>query len=161
MVSAGEFYKWLRIFKVPNGAATGGITLIAGTGLTGGGFIPLGGSGTISLAAAVSNFIEVTGTSQLMVPGTNYAANNAALVTLTLPVTSALGDQITVFGKGGGGWKIAQNFGQQIILGELSTVSGVGSSLQSTYRYDIVRLTCIAANTLWTAIAESGNITVI
>jgi len=160
MVSAGEFYKWLRVFKVPFGGSTGGVTIIAGTGLIGGGFVPLGGAVTLATAGAGSSFIEVTGTSQAMVSNTSYSTNNAGLVTLTLPTTSVVGDQITVYGKGAGGWKIAENSGQQIILGESSSTPSTGS-LQSTYRYDVVKLTCITANTLWTAVSESGNISVL
>lgn len=159
MVSAGEFYKWLRIFKVPNGAATGGITLVAGDGLSGGGFIPLGGSGEIALASPGSTFVEVTGTSQAMSPNINYSSNNAGLVTLTLPTTAALGDQITVYGKGAGGWRVAQGTGQQIIFGESASTVTTGN-IESTYRYDIVKLTCITANTLWSAVSESGNIAI-
>lgn len=159
MISAGEFYKWLRIFKVPNGAATGGLTVNAGAGLAGGGFVPLGGSVTLSLASPGSSFVEVTGTSQAMSSNINYSSNNVGLVTLTLPALSAIGDQITVYGKGDGGWKVAQGSGQSIILGELQTTISTGY-LQSTYKNDIVKLTCITANTLWSAAAQSGNITV-
>jgi hypothetical protein len=159
MTSAGEWLKWALVFKAVFGASSGGITIVAGDGLSGGGFIPLGGSGEIALAAPGSTFVEVTGTSQNMSPNINYSANNAGLVTLTLPTTAALGDQITIYGKGAGGWKVSQGTGQQIIFGESASTVTTGS-IQSTYRYDIVKLTCITANTLWSAVSESGNIAV-
>ena len=47
-----------------------------------------------------------------------YIANNAGLVTLTLPDTAALGDEVLVQGKGAGGWLIAQNASETIYFGE-------------------------------------------
>lgn len=160
MVSAGEFYKWLRIFKVVFGSVTGGLTIVAGAGLTGGGFVPLGGTTTLAVADAGSQFVEVTGTTQQMDINKSYSANNAALVTLTLPASSIKGDQLTVYGKGAGGWKIVQNSGQQIIVGESASTLSSGS-VQSTYRYDIIKLTCITDNDVWTASAQSGNLAVV
>ena len=90
-----------------------------------------------------------------------YAANNAGLVTLTLPVTAAAGDFVEVFGKGAGGWLIAQNSGQTIHLGNSATTAGVGGSLASTNQWDNIYIVCVTANTTWSARAPQGNITVV
>lgn len=108
-----------------------------------------------------SPWTTVSGTSQSMAPNTGYIANNAALCTLTLPLTAAVGDLIPVEGLGAGGWKIAQNAGQQIIFGATATTSGTGGSLASTNQYDGGTLICVAANALFKFIRTQGNITVI
>ncbi len=104
---------------------------------------------------------EVTATSQALVANNRYAANNAAQVTLTLPTTAALGDQIEIIGKGAGGWRVAQNASQQIRFGDLSTTAGISGRLDSSNRYDSICLVCITANTEWSVIRSQGNIDVV
>ena len=90
-----------------------------------------------------------------------YIANNAALVTATLPSTSAVGDLVWIVGKGAGGWQIAQNAGQTIHFGNQDTTMGAGGHLDSTNQYDTIQLLCTAANTDWTCTGISqGNISV-
>lgn len=104
---------------------------------------------------------EVTGTTQTLAANNRYAANNAAQVTLTLPTTAALGDQIEVVGKGAGGWRVAQNASQQIRFGDLSSTLGISGRLDSTNQYDSICLVCITANTEWSVIRSQGNIDVV
>lgn len=112
-----------------------------------------------SFNQSVFSWVTVTGTSQQMVPNTGYFANNAGLVTLTLPVTMAVGQEIVVSGQGSGGWTIAQNSGQQIILGNKLTTSGIGGSISSTAQYDNVTIVCMVAGTTFTVLNSMGNIT--
>jgi len=95
-----------------------------------------------------------------MAVNNGYIANNAALVTLTLPSTAALGSEIEVVGKGAGGWKIAQGASQLINFGNISTTTGATGYLQSTLTYDAIRIVCTVANTTWTVLSVQGNITV-
>jgi hypothetical protein len=104
---------------------------------------------------------EITGTSANMAVNNGYIANNGGLVTLTLPATAALGSIIRVAGKGAGGWLIAQNGGQTIHFGALSSTTGVGGSLASTATFDAVELLCITANTDFEVLSSVGNITVV
>src|SRR6218665_2030559 len=60
-------------------------------------------------------WINVTGTSIQANPGIGYLANNAAQVTVTLPVTANIGELVEVSGLGTGGWRVAQNAGQSIL----------------------------------------------
>ena len=53
----------------------------------------------------------VIGASQQAQPNAGYIAGSAALVTITLPASPALGDIVRVTGAGAGGWKLAQNLG--------------------------------------------------
>lgn len=103
---------------------------------------------------------EETGTSATMVVNNGYIANNAGLVTLTLPDTAAIGSRLKIQGKGAGGWRIAQNAGETIHFGSVDTTTGVGGYLEFTNRYDSIELVCITANTDWAVLtAPQGNIT--
>lgn len=111
--------------------------------------------------ASIFPFTEVTGTAQAMVINNGYIANNASLVTATLPSTSAVGDLVWIVGQGAGGWQIAQNVGQRIHFGNQDTTMGTGGHLDSTNQYDAIQLLCTAANTDWTCTGISqGNISV-
>lgn len=116
---------------------------------------------TITVGATGMMWSEITSTSANMAVDNGYIANNVALVTLTLPVTAAIGDTIQVVGKGTGLWKIAQNAGQTIHFGSSDTTTGVGGSLAATVRYDSVEFVCITANTDWVVNASVGTITIV
>jgi hypothetical protein len=109
-------------------------------------------------------YTEVTGTTQAMVQGHRYTANNGSLVTLTLPVAADIGTEIAVGGKGAGGWRIAQNASQQIVTGAGATpgtdatTTGTGGHLDSGARYDTVSLICITANTRWIIQSFTGTL---
>jgi len=116
---------------------------------------------TISGTGGGTSWTEVTGTSQTMVADGGYVANNAGLVTLTLPTTAAFGTFIRVVGKGAGGWTIAQNSGQSIQVGSSSSTVGAGGSISSTNQYDSIGLLCTTANTTWTTIGgPQGTLTI-
>jgi uncharacterized protein YceK len=106
-------------------------------------------------------FTAVTGTTQAIAPNNGYRANNAALVTLTLPTTAVVDTVIRVVGQGAGGWRIAQNAGQQIVFGDVSSTAGTGGRLDSTHSRDCVDLLCIAASTIWQVVGSIGNIDVV
>lgn len=103
---------------------------------------------------------EVTGTSQSAAVNNGYICNNAALVTVTIPTTAAVGDTVRIAGSGAGGWKVAQNASEIIHFGNQDTTTGTGGSLASVNRYDAVELVCIVANTEWVVTSSIGNLTV-
>ena len=134
------------------------IDLNAGTGIT---ITQSGTSFTINAIGGGLTWNTVTGTSQAAAINNGYFANNAGLVTITLPAVSAVGSEIEVTGiNNATGWKIGQNAGNQIFFGDESTTSGTGGSLSSTATYDTVRLICFTANAKWVAVSSMGNITV-
>ena len=133
-------------------------TLTAGTGIS---IANAAGSITISGTGSALTWTDVTGTTQAMAVNNGYTANNAGLVTLTLPAAAVYGSIMAVVGKGAGGWKIAQNSGQTIHFGVSNTTSGVSGSLASTNQYDTVWLLCTVANTDFTVYSSMGNITVV
>lgn len=152
------------------GAATNGQIPIGSTGAdpvlaaitAGAGISVTNGAGSITIASnGATAWTEVTGTSATMAVDMGYIANNAGLVTLTLPTTAALGSVIRVTGKGAGGWKIAQSSGQTIFFGTSTTTAGAGGSLASTATRDGVALVVVTANNDWNVISSIGNITVV
>ncbi len=110
---------------------------------------------------AIATWAEVTGTTQAMTVNTGYIANNAALVTLTLPATAALGSVFAVAGKGAGGWKIAQNASQVIHFGNVDSTTGSGGSVASTLRRDVIYLICTTADTDFEVTGSVGNFDVL
>ena len=115
------------------------------------------GVGTKSSIIAWNN---VTGTSATMVASQGYQANNAGLVTLTMPsvASSTFGDTIRVSGLGAGGWKIQCVATQLIHLG--SSATSAAGSLASTNRYDSIDLVCSSDTTQWFVMSVIGSLTV-
>lgn len=123
-------------------------------------------AGGITISAngsAPIGWTDVTGTSQAMVADGGYVADNAGLVTLTLPTTAAFGTSINVVGKGSGGWTIAQNASQSIQIGSSVSTVGVSGSVSSTNQWDSVCLICVTANTKWVAFGgpQSSGLTIV
>lgn len=129
---------------------------------TPGQFLRTDGAGQLVFATPAKDFatIEVTGTSQAMVVDTIFIANNAGLITLTLPTTAAIGDTMKILGKGTGGWEIAQGAGQTIFFGDQTTTIGATGRLNSTLQRDSIELICVTADNDWQVASSIGNITV-
>ncbi len=133
--------------------------LVAGTNIT---ISNSAGSVTIS-AAGLGGFSwhDVTGTSQLMIANNGYIANNGGLVTLTMPATSLVGDEIDIIGKGAGGWLVQCDVGQTIVVG--SSTTSVAGSVASTDAKDSFYMICTTANTEWTVGSgpQSAGLTIV
>ncbi|HEY9639086.1 MAG TPA: hypothetical protein V6C57_01305 [Coleofasciculaceae cyanobacterium] len=104
---------------------------------------------------------SVTGTTQALAADNRYFANNASLVTFTLPTTAAFGSIIQIRGVGAGGWRIAQNAGQTIYFSSLATTTGISGRIDSTQFRDAISIECITANTEWTVANAVGNLDVV
>jgi hypothetical protein len=132
-------------------------TLTAGAGIS---ITPATGAITIA-ATGLGGFTwtDVTGTTQAMVANNGYIADNAGLVSFTLPTTAAQGTLISVCGNGAGGWTILQNALQSIKFGSVTTTTGTGGSLSSTNLHDQVDILCTVANTTWVVRSSVGNLT--
>lgn len=142
-----------------------GATPVLGTLTAGANISITNAAGSITIAGtglAGFSWTVVTGATQAMLSGNGYIMNRGTLITATLPATSAVGDEIDIIGKGAGGWTIAQNAGQTIVLGSSTTTTGVAGSLSSTNAKDSFYMICTVANTEWTiASAPQGNLTVV
>lgn len=107
-----------------------------------------------------SNGNEVTGTTQAMAVNTGYIANNASLVTLTLPSTAAIGSIFRVTGKGAGLFKIAQNASQTVNFSGVATTTGSGGSITALDQFDSITIECITADNDFAVNASVGNFTI-
>lgn len=139
------------------GGAPAAATLTAGTGID---IVEAAGSITISGTIAGLDWAEETGTTVALAAGDGVIANNASLVTATLPSTAAVGAVFAVTYKGAGGWRVAQNAGQSIVFGTSTSTSGAGGYIESTAVGDTVFLLCITTDTVFQVTGAQGNLTV-
>lgn len=91
-----------------------------------------------------------------LVSNQGFTNANAGLTTFALPAVSTVGDMIMIAGEGAGGWTIAQNAGQNIQIGNISSAIGIGGSVSSTNLYDSITLVCRVANTTWQCMSHEG-----
>jgi hypothetical protein len=120
------------------------------------------GANTLNIEAAVTPLAwsEITAATKTIVVNEGYIANRGTLITFTLPATASVGDEFAIAGIGAGGWKVAQNASQYIILeGSTSTV-GVGGSLDSADASDCVEVICTVTNVGFTVRNGAGSPTV-
>ena len=97
-----------------------------------------------------------------MVANRGYITNSASQIQLTLPATSAVGDELAISGLGVGGWIIKQAAGQSITIAPSTTTVGIGGSLASTNKSYSVRLVCTVANATWNTLGgPQGSLTII
>ena len=96
-----------------------------------------------------------------MLTSSGYIPNAVAQISLTLPVTAAVGDALMVCGRGAGGWDIAQAAGQTIHFGNVSTTTGAGGSITATDRRDTMIMICTVANLEWTVMSSQGSLTIV
>jgi hypothetical protein len=111
-----------------------------------------------SAAPGVTSWTDVTGTTQTMASNSGYFADNASAVAFTLPATAAKFEFMEIVGIQGS-WNIIQGTGQSISFGNVTTTTGAGGSLASTFATDSIKLQCIVANTKWQVVSAVGNIT--
>jgi hypothetical protein len=112
--------------------------------------------------APVVPYVEATNLTNIIAVNTEYTANNAAVVSLTLPTSASDGDKVKVNGKGAGGWRIdQQNAGHVIHYGALSTTVGPGGSLASATQFASISLVCITAPDVWEVQASAGTFTIV
>jgi uncharacterized protein YqgV (UPF0045/DUF77 family) len=102
----------------------------------------------------------VTGTSASGATNNAYIANNASLVTISLPATCTVGDVFEVLGQGTGLWKISQASGQTIHYGSSNSTTGTAGYLQAILRYDNATMICLIANTDFEVTSSVGNLTI-
>lgn len=119
------------------------------------------GAITIAAASGGVTFSAVSGTTQQAAVNNGYIPENAALTTITLPATAAVGDVVAITGYGAGKWKLAQNASQLVHFQSLVSTTGTGGSISATTQYDCIVVRCVVANTTWVVENAVGNLDVI
>ena len=90
-----------------------------------------------------------------------YIANNSsATVVYTLPSTFAIGDVIEICALAGNGFRINQNSGQFMVVGNSITTIGTSGHIQSQQIGDWVQLLGVSANQTMMVEIKVGNITI-
>jgi hypothetical protein len=84
---------------------------------------------------------------QSLVPQNGYFIVNIVPTVYTLPAVIPFGSIIQIANRGTSTFTIAQNAGQQIQFGDLTTTIGVGGSIASNDTGDSLTLVCNVANT--------------
>lgn len=122
------------------------------------------GPGSISIAATVPTpmtWSREVNAAVATAADHGYVNTNVGLTTFTLPAVAAIGTVIEIIGESAALWTIAQNAGQNIQYGNVSTTPGVGGSLSASNRYDTVRLVCRVANTTFAVTSSTGVLNVV
>jgi len=109
-------------------------------------------------APAFAGWTEVTGTTQTAAVNSGYISSNASKVVITTPATAAVGDIISIVGKGAGGWTLRAAGVQLIRVG--SSVSSAGGDIDSTDNNDTIEIICVTANSVWVTRSMMGNVTI-
>lgn len=155
---------WFTDLEVTN-AIAGSVTGNAGTAtalqtartING---VSFDGTANITIPTAQFTYNTTSGTSASLVANNAYFANNASLVTYTLPSTASVGDVFKIFYKGAGNFAVAQNAGQSIVCGDTTTTAGTGGSVTGVDAGTILTITCSTTNSGFIAEA-TGNFTVV
>lgn len=120
------------------------------------------GAGVLTFQNAGATGWTAIGANQTLAVNEGYICTGGGALSLALPATSAVGDEIEVALNGSTSWTITQpNAGSRIRIGTSQTTLGVGGTLASTNQGDSVRLVCVTANATWMVVSSVGNFTVV
>ncbi len=85
-----------------------------------------------------------------------YIAKGAGVVQFVLPAASAIGDTFRIVGYGNL-WTLAQNAGQSITIGFITSTIGVGGSVSASMISDSLELVTVTANQEFYETSIQGN----
>lgn len=117
----------------------------------------LGGSGVTTTGSGNTILIDATGASftwQVVTSadnpvtlsnGVGYIVKGGSSVQFVLPAAAIIGDSFKILGTANL-WTVAQNAGQSITIGMLTTTVGVGGSVTATMISDGIELVCVTTN---------------
>lgn len=103
--------------------------------------------------------VEVTTTQQDMVEGRGYIPNSSSMVLFSLPRTARVGRKIEIAGYGSGGWRLSHGVGKIIHFNLTDSSSSLGGALESTNRYDTIKLICTVTDEEWVVTSSIGTLT--
>jgi len=114
--------------KVSSGLDSNANGILDPAEITASNYVCNGAPGATGPAGAGVTWVNVTASAVQAASNTGYMANNAAQVTITLPTAPAVGDVVQVSGIGSGGWRVAQNAGQSIIINTVQPIIFKGTA---------------------------------
>lgn len=104
--------------------------------------------------------VTTSSTAVTLAVNNGYIANNtSAKVVYTLPSSFAVGDVIEVCALAGNGFRISQNSGQFMVVGNSITTIGTGGYIESQNIGDWVQLLGVASGSSMMVEIKVGNIT--
>jgi hypothetical protein len=106
-------------------------------------------------------WLTISAASYQLTTNTGYFINRPSLVMLTMPVSSNVGDIISITSINSGGFQIAQQDGMNILFGNKYTSTGAAGYLSSTLLGDCIDLRCAIPGSLWVVRNPQGNINVV
>lgn len=134
-------------------------TITAGTGIS---IASTSGSIIITNTMPSAAWQTSTTSTLTLVANNGYINLNNSTPVFTLPTTAAYGTVIQITNVSMTGLvTIAQNAGQFMKFGSLTTTTGTAGSIKTTGRGDVVSLQCFVANTAWQVTSSVGNLTVV
>ena len=116
----------------------------------------------INVAAGAFSWNVVTSADNpVMLTNENgYIAKGASPVNFVLPAAAAIGDTFKILGYGNL-WTIAQNAGQSITIGFLTSTAGVGGSVSATMISDSLEIVCVTTNLEFYESDIQGNLMIV
>ncbi len=119
------------------------------------------GTNTLTISASGLSQWSTISASQALATNNGYICVGGAVLSLSLPTTSNLGDTIEITLDGSTGWTITQDGSQQIRVGSAQTTFGATGTLSSIMQGDTVRMVCSVANAKWNVLSSMGNLGVV
>lgn len=134
-------------------------TLTAGAGM-----IITNGAGTISVSAGGPGGAvtwQNIGANQALVVQNGYFCSTGGALSLSLPVTAAVGSIIEIVLQGSTSFTITQGAGQSIYVNGVQSTVGAGGTVSSTATGNAIKIVCMTANTTYVATSVLGVLTVV
>lgn len=96
-----------------------------------------------------------------LVAGVGLVKTGATLSVFTLPTVASVGEKFAILGEGSGNFRVEQNSGQSIHLGNETTTPGLTGRVNSVHYGNGIVLMCVVENYEFRALSLLGNFTII
>lgn len=120
------------------------------------------GNGSTDVTITNGTFFPwtVVTTNTTLVVDNGYFANGGSSLTFTLPTSAGTGSTFRIAGMSASGFSIAQNAGQSIVWGNLTSTTGVTGGISSGSKGDSIEIVCNVANTGFQVVDSNGDLAI-